>query len=78
MRAGIDQASMHIRTVSSEPSLIALERRNIDEGSGQIIYTSYVIMVLFAYSSSEWSGRRACTFAQSHQSLWKSHSKEGM
>ena len=53
MRAGIDQASMHIRTVSSEPSLIALERRNIDEGSGQISYTSYVIKVLFAYSSSE-------------------------
>ena len=59
MRAGKDKASMHIRTVSSEPSLIALERRDIDEDSGQIVYTIYVIKVLFAYSSSEWLGEPA-------------------
>ena len=53
MRAGKDKASMHIRTVSSEPSLIELERRDIDEDSGQIVYTIYVMKVLFAYSSSE-------------------------
>ena len=43
MRAAKDLSSMHIRTVSSEPSLIVLERRDIDEGSGKIVYTSYVI-----------------------------------
>ena len=35
--------SMHIRTFSLEPSLIALKRRDVDEGSGQIVYISYVI-----------------------------------
>ena len=29
-------------TASPEPSLIA-QKRDIDEGSGQIVYTSYVI-----------------------------------
>ena len=43
MRAVKDQASLHICRVSPEPSLIALERRDIDEGFGQIVYTSYVI-----------------------------------
>ena len=44
--AAKDQASMHIRKVSLEPTLIALKRRDVDEGSGQIVYTSYVIKVL--------------------------------
>ena len=35
-----DQASMHIRTVSPEPLLIALKRRDVDECSGQIGHTS--------------------------------------
>ena len=43
MRAVKDQASLHICTVSPEPSLIALERRDIDEGFDRIVYTSYVI-----------------------------------
>ena len=42
MRAAKDQASMHIRRVSSETSLIAPERRDIDEGSGQIYYTRFI------------------------------------
>ena len=37
MRAAKDQASLHIRTVSPETSLIALKRRDIDEGSVQIV-----------------------------------------
>ena len=37
MRAAKQQASLHIRTVSPEHLLIALKRRNIDEGSGQIV-----------------------------------------
>ena len=40
IRAEKDQASMHIRTVSPEPLLIALKRRDADEGSGQIGHTS--------------------------------------
>ena len=40
MRAANDQASLHICTVSPEPSLIARKRRDVDEGSGQIVYTS--------------------------------------
>ena len=39
MRAGKDQASLHIQAVSPEPSLIALKRRHVDEGSGIIVYT---------------------------------------
>ena len=39
MRAGKDQASLHIQAVSPEPSLIALKRRRVDEGSGIIVYT---------------------------------------
>ena len=42
-RAAKDQASMHICTVSLEPLLIALKRRDVDEGSGQIVYISYMI-----------------------------------
>ena len=43
MQAAKDQASMRIRTVSPEPLLIALKRRDVDEGSGKIVVTSYVI-----------------------------------
>ena len=39
MRAAKDQASLHIHTVSPQTSLIALERRYIDEGSGIIVFT---------------------------------------
>ena len=42
-RAAKDQARMHICTVSLELSLIALKRKDVDEGSGQIVYISYVI-----------------------------------
>ena len=42
-RAAKDQASIYIRTVSLEPSLITLKRRDVDEGSGLIVYISYVI-----------------------------------
>ena len=43
MRAVKAQASLHICTLSPEPSLIALERSDVDDGFGQIVYTSYVI-----------------------------------
>ena len=43
MLAANDLARLHICTVSPEPSLIAQKRWDIDEGSGQIVYTSYVI-----------------------------------
>ena len=39
MRAAKDQASLHIHTVSPETSLIALGTRDIDKGSGIIVYT---------------------------------------
>ena len=42
-RAAKDQASMHICTVSLEPSLIAIKRKDVDEGSGHIVYIRYVI-----------------------------------
>ena len=34
------QTSLDISAVSTEPLLIALKRKNVDEGSGQIVYTS--------------------------------------
>ena len=40
MRAANDQASLHIHIVSPEPLLIALKRRDVVEGSGQIVYNS--------------------------------------
>ena len=43
MLAANDLATLRICTVSPEPSLIAIKRLDIDEGSGQIVYTSYVI-----------------------------------
>ena len=49
-----DQASMHIRTVSPEPSLIALKRRNIGEGTGQIVWPVQESLVLMAYAISEY------------------------
>ena len=53
--AGKDQASMHIRTVSLEPSLIALKRRDVDEGSGKILYTSSCDLVTYRI----WTGEPA-------------------
>ena len=50
---------MHIRTVSPEPSLITLKRRDLDEGSGKIVVTSYVIKVLIAHASSKRPGEHA-------------------
>ena len=41
--AANDLARLHVCAVSPEPWLIAQKRWDIDEGSGQIVYTSYVI-----------------------------------
>ena len=43
MRASSDLTRLHICAVSPEPSLNAIKRRDVNEGSGQIVYTSYVI-----------------------------------
>ena len=43
MRAASDLVRLHICAVSPEPSMIALKRRDVNEGLGQIVYTSYVI-----------------------------------
>ena len=42
MRAADDLARLHIHTVSPEPSLIALKRRNIGEGTGQIVHYRFM------------------------------------
>ena len=53
MRAANDQASLHIHIVSPELSLIALKRRDVDEGSCQIVIPVHVIKVLNSYASSK-------------------------
>ena len=58
MRAANDQGSLHIHTVSPEPSLIALKRRNIGEGTGQIVWPVQESLVLRAYAISEYLKRR--------------------
>ena len=58
MRAAKQQASLHIRTVSPEHLLIALKRRNIDEGSDQIVWPVQESLVLMAYAISEYLKRR--------------------
>ena len=68
MRAAKDQASMRICTVSPEPLLIALKRRDVDEGSGQNVYTSSRDLGTYRIFEQR-KTRRACTFAQSRQSL---------
>ena len=77
MRAGKDQASLHIQAVSPEPSLIALKRRHVDEGSGIIVYTISrdFVSAIIVYTIScdlgtyciceQGKTRRVCTFAQS-------------
>ena len=62
------QASLYIRTVSPETSLIALKGRDIDEGSVQIVYTSSCDLGTYPIFEQQ-KTRRACTFAQSRQSL---------
>ena len=42
-RASNDLARLHICAVSPEPSLIAIKDRDVNEGTCQIVYTSYVI-----------------------------------
>ena len=59
MRAAKDQASLHIHTVSPETSLIALERRDIDEGSGIIIYT---VMRFSYFLQIQTSNDQACLY----------------
>ena len=68
IRAAKNQASLHIRTVSPEPLLIALKRRDVDEGSVQIVYTSSCDLGTYRIFEQQ-KTRRACTFAQSRQSL---------
>ena len=63
-RASKDQASMQIRIVSLGPSLIALKRRNVDEGSGQVVYTSSCDLVTYRICEQR-KTKQACTFAQS-------------
>ena len=40
LRAANDLARLHFSAVWPEPSLIALKRRDVDEGSCQIVYAS--------------------------------------
>ena len=47
MRAAKHQASLYIRTVSPETSLIALKGRDIDVGSVQLVYTSSCDLVTY-------------------------------
>ena len=58
MRAANDQGSLHIHTVLSEPSLIALKRRNIGEGTGKIVWPVQESLVQMAYAISEYLKKR--------------------
>ena len=60
MRAANDQVSLHIHKVSPEPSLIALKRRDVDESSGQIVYTSSCDLGTYRICEQQMI-RRACT-----------------
>ena len=40
MRAANDLARLHLCAMSPEPSLMALKRRDVNEGSGQFFCTS--------------------------------------
>ena len=70
MRAAKDQASMHIRTVSLEPSLIALKRRDVDKGSGQVVYTSSCGLVTYRICEQP-KTRRICTCAKYRQIMFE-------
>ena len=48
-------------TVSPDPSLIALQRWDVDEGSGQIVYTSSCDLGIYRICEQQMI-RRACTF----------------
>ena len=63
MRAANDQASLHIHLVSPEPSLIALKRKDVDEGSGQLVYTRSCDLRLYRICEQQMI-RRACTFCK--------------
>ena len=65
-RAAKDKASLNIRIVSPEPSLIALKRSDVDESSGYIVYTSLCNLGAYRMCKQR-KTRRACTFAQSLQ-----------
>ena len=60
MRAANDQASLCISAVSPEPSLIALKRRDVDESSGQNVYTSSCDLGTYRICEQQMI-RRACT-----------------
>ena len=70
MRAAIDQASMRIHIVSPGHSLIALKRRDVDEGSGQIVYTSSCDLGIYRKCEQPMI-RRACTFTLSRQIMFE-------
>ena len=61
MRAANDQANLHIHIVSPEPSLIALKRKDVDEGSGQVVYTSPCDLGFYRICEQQMI-RRACIF----------------
>ena len=61
MRAANDQASLCISAVSPEPSLIALKRRDVDESSGQIVYTSSCDLGTYRKCEQQMI-KRACKF----------------
>ena len=73
MWAAKDQTSLHIGAVSPVLSLIAIKRRDVEDGSDQIIYTSSCD-VDTCRKCEQTMIRRACTFEQSRQIMFESWS----
>ena len=71
-QAGKDQTRLQICAVSSETLGIALKRRDVDDGSGPILWASSTNFGICRICEP-WRIRRDCTFALYHQSLCKSH-----
>ena len=69
MQALNDLARLHICAVSPEPWLIAL-KRDVNEGSGQIVYASSCDLGTYCICQQR-KTRRACTVAQSRQIMFE-------
>ena len=71
-QTGNDQTRLQICAVSPEALGIALKRRDVDDGSGPILWASSKNFGICRICE-QWRIRRDCTFAQYHQSLCKSY-----
>ena len=80
MRAAKDQANLHIRTPRQSLRWLHFKRGNVDEGSGQIIYTKSWDLGLvwgggggnrYFLHSEQRKTMKACTLTQSRQIMFE-------